>query len=374
MEKFELILNKEIDDDDYEIENINNFKKLIKPILLKKKFPINNKKKIYIFREEIKRILNRVDNRLIVIVGPCSIHNYDIAVKYAEFLKKMKDKFDKNLLIIMRTYFENPCNSKDWKGFLYDPDLNNSFDIEKGLHLIRQILLDINKLDIPCASEALDLLGPEYFSDLISLYSIGARTVESQSHRQLVSGLNTPVGFKNPINGDINIAINAINFASKTQSFLGTNENGEICCVNTNGNNELFLILRGSDNLPNYTPVDIHLSSMSLKKQNINPSNIIVDFSHGNSHKIFKKQLNVSKSICSQIKKGNHDIRGIMIKSNIIEGKQNLNNPKDLKYGISITDGCLGLKDTESILQDLNNAVICRNKNEYKDFFNNCYI
>jgi len=351
--------------------NIITIKSIITPNELIKKIKIlpDTKHFINIKRTLFCHILNGLNHKLIVIVGPCSIHNYDNAIKYAHFLKKMIEKYKEHLFIIMRVYFEKPRTTIGWKGFLYDPKLDGTNDIETGLNLARTLLLELNKMQIPCASEALDTLTPQYFGDLITYYAVGARTVESQLHRQLVSGLSTPVGFKNSTNGAIDVAINAIISSKSPHSFLGTNIDGQISIVNTSGNKNCNIILRGSNLNTNYSKTDIQNTENKMLNKKLIPS-IIVDASHGNSKKNFKNQQIVVNDICKQISDGNVNIHGVMLESNIHEGKQNIND-KPLKFGVSITDSCINIQKTDELLQKLFNAVQIRNNSINEAFLRN---
>jgi len=345
--------------------NIKTFEKLISPKDLLEDIPINNKVTKFIndSRQTIKNILNRIDNRLLIIIGPCSIHDPHAAIEYAHKLKEIADKLNDNIFIVMRTYFEKPRTTIGWKGLINDPDLNGSYNINKGLRIARNLLLEINTIGLPVAIEFLDTISPQYTSDLISWGAIGARTTECQLHRELTSGLSMPIGFKNGTNGNIKIALDAIECSSQPHNFLGIDENGKASIVQTKGNKNCHIILRGSTEKPNYYIDDIIETAFVMHKRNI-LSNIMIDCSHGNSQKNYKNQPIIIKYLSNIIKSGNENIIGLMIESNLKEGNQKLNNKKDLKYGISITDSCISFENTIECLTLLNNAIIYK-KNNY---------
>lgn len=326
---------------------IKSINKLISPNELKNSFPINNQINNFIsnVKQNIDDILDRKSNKLIVIVGPCSIHDYSSALEYAKFLKIQRDKYSDKLELVMRTYFSKPRTNIGWKGYIYDPDLNGSCDISKGLTNARKLLIEINNMGVPCCMEHVDTIIPQYFDDLICWSAIGARTSESQIHRELSSGISCAVGFKNGTSGDINIAINAIKCSNKSQIFLGCDNYGNISKIETCGNNKCHIILRGGK-IPNYTEEDVIKTTDRMINLGITP-NIMIDFSHGNSQKIHKNQLKVCENVVNQLH--NKNIIGVMIESNLIEGNQDINS-KNLIYGKSITDACINLDDTVYIL------------------------
>ena len=329
-------------------ENIDLLDPIIDCKTLETELPISQKLKFQIdkWRTELKNILSGKDNRKIAIVGPCSIHDYDSAINYAKQLSIISEQVKDKLFIIMRTYFEKPRTTIGWKGFLNDPDLNNSCDINKGIRLSRRLLIDINTLGLPVGCEFLDTISPQYFSELITWGAIGARTVESQLHRQLASGLSMPIGFKNGTSGDIKVAKDAIISANNSHVFFGIDKNNLAVRVRTKGNKYCHLILRGGKE-PNYYKHVINYISDDIK--------IIVDCSHGNSEKNYKEQETVLDYLLYQYKCNNYlNVVGFMIESNIHPGSQLLDNPNVLKYGVSITDGCIGLHDTERILMKFN--------------------
>ncbi|DBA02966.1 TPA: hypothetical protein N0F65_003154 [Lagenidium giganteum] len=311
-------------------------------------------------REAVSNILHGRDDRLVVVVGPCSIHDVKAAMDYAERLKKLADELSSDLLIIMRTYFEKPRTTIGWKGLINDPDLNQSFDINKGIRIARKLLLDVNALGLPVSLEFLDTISPQFTADLISWGAIGARTTESQLHRELTSGLSMPVGFKNGTGGDVKIAVDAAVAASTPHNFLGLNEHGLASIVMTKGNSDCHVILRGGTDGPNYEEPHINAAAAMLEKAN-QPSKVMVDCSHGNSRKQHKNQLKVAQHLAELVTKGNTNILGLMIESNIVEGNQKLgDDPSKLEYGKSITDACIDWDDTVMVLRELAAAVATR--------------
>ncbi|KAF8472809.1 putative phospho-2-dehydro-3-deoxyheptonate aldolase, tyrosine-inhibited [Kalaharituber pfeilii] len=314
-------------------------------------------------RAEATAILHGLDpnNRLLVIIGPCSIHDPKAALEYATRLKALKDKHSNELLIVMRTYLEKPRTTVGWKGLINDPDINNSFNINKGLKISRQLFVDLTAMGIPIASEMLDTISPQFLADLLSVGAIGARTTESQLHRELASGLSFPVGFKNGTDGSLDIAIDAIGAARNPHHFLSVTKPGVVAIVGTIGNEDCFVILRGGKKGPNYDPASIAGVKERLKKTGTQ-ERLMVDCSHGNSEKNYKNQPKVAKCIAEQIAGGEESIMGVMIESHINEGSQKVgvNGKAGLKYGVSITDSCIGWDDTVSVLEVLANAVKAR--------------
>lgn len=307
-------------------------------------------------RADIHKILTGADDRLLVVVGPCSIHDTKAAHEYAALLKAAKDELKRDLLIVMRVYFEKPRTTVGWKGLINDPDLNDSFDINKGLHVARQLLLDVNNLGVPAATEYLDLITPQYISDLISWGAIGARTTESQVHRELASGLSCPVGFKNATDGSIKIAIDAINAAMSPHHFLSVTKAGHSAIFSTTGNEDVHIILRGGNDQPNYEAKNVQHVAEKLEKASLRP-NIMIDFSHANCLKQHQRQLIVAEDVGEQIAGGDHRIMGVMLESHLKAGRQDVIPGKELVYGQSITDGCLSWEDTQQLLRNLANAV-----------------
>ena len=300
-------------------------------------------------RHRIEEIIRRRDKRILVVTGPCSIDNADAALDYADRLKKLQEKVEEKFLLVMRTYFEKPRTTIGWKGLVYDPDLDKTFNIEKGLRLSRKILLAMAERKLPTATEFLDPIIPQYLSDLISWAAIGARTTESQTHRQLVSGLSMPVGFKNATDGSIHIAIDAIKTAAAKHSFLGVINDGRTGVFHTKGNKNCNVILRGSSNATNYTSEYIAFTEELMRKSGLIPS-IIVDCSHGNSMRQPTNQPAVFRDIVKQLNEGASSIAGVMLESYLKTGKQSMTDRNSLTYGLSITDGCLGWKETEELI------------------------
>jgi 3-deoxy-7-phosphoheptulonate synthase len=301
-------------------------------------------------REEVKAILAGDDPRLMVVVGPCSIHNTQSALEYARKLKSLSDRVKDRLCLVMRVYFEKPRTTVGWKGLINDPHLNDTFDIGKGLKLAREILLEISELGVPAATEMLEPITPQYIADLITLASIGARTTESPTHRQLASGLSMPVGYKNGTDGSLEVAINAMQAAQAQHSFLGIDREGKTCIVNTRGNPWGHLILRGGYDGPNYSFNHLAIAREMLDKAGLSPR-FLVDCSHANSNKDYTKQSVVWNDVIRQRLGGNTDIIGMMLESNLNPGQQKLNGgPEGLKYGVSITDGCIGWDETEELI------------------------
>lgn len=312
-------------------------------------------------RNAIHDILHGNDGRLIVIVGPCSIHDVDAAKEYAGKLKPLIDKYADDLLIIMRVYFEKPRTTVGWKGLINDPDLDDSFNINKGLRVARQLLLDLNNMGVPAGTEFLDLITPQYVTDLISWGAIGARTTESQVHRELASGLSCPVGFKNGTFGTTKIAVDAIGAATRPHNFLSLTKEGNAAIFSTTGNPDCHIILRGGKE-PNYDAVSIDNVAKELEAANL-PANIMIDLSHANSKKQHDAQKDVGKDVSEQISSGDKRIVGTMIESHLIAGRQDVVADKDLVYGQSITDACLGWEDSAVLIKALANASRSRRNN-----------
>ena len=312
-------------------------------------------------RQNISDIIHGRDDRLVVVVGPCSIHDPKAAIEYAKKLKNLESSLSSELKIVMRVYFEKPRTTVGWKGLINDPNLDDSYDVNKGLREARKILLDINEIGLPAATEYLDIITPQYISDLISWGAIGARTTESQVHRELASGLSCPVGFKNSTNGSIQVAIDAIGSASQPHIFLSITKEGKSAIFNSSGNKDCHVILRGGK-IPNFESKFIKETSSILAKSG-NATSLMVDMSHGNSQKQFKKQLLVNKDIADQIASGERSIFGVMIESHLVEGNQSIGPKESLTYGQSITDACVSWEDTEIMLKLLSSAVKSRRKN-----------
>ncbi len=307
-------------------------------------------------RETIENIIHRRDKRILVVTGPCSIDNYDAALDYADRMQKLAKKVESKFYLVMRTYFEKPRTTIGWKGMVYDPDLDNTFNIGKGLRMSRKILLEMAERGIPTATEFLDPIIPQYLSDLISWAAIGARTTESQTHRQLVSGLSMPVGFKNATDGSIHIAIDAIKTASAKHSFLGVINDGRTGVFHTKGNKNCNIILRGSSTATNYGSEYIAFTEELMKKSGLQPS-IVIDCSHGNSLRNPLNQATAFRDITQQLKNGNSSIAGVMLESYLKTGKQAMKDRSEMTYGLSITDGCLGWDETEELILEQYNAL-----------------
>lgn len=337
------------------IENLNLHSQdvLITPAELKQRLPISEAARITILkgRETVRNILDRTDPRLIVVVGPCSIHDVEAAMDYARRLKALADELKDSIVIVMRVYFEKPRTTVGWKGLINDPYINGSFEIEKGLHIGRKLLLDIAELGLPTATEALDPISPQYLHDLISWSAIGARTTESQTHREMASGLSCAVGFKNGTDGSLTVAINAMQSVSSSHHFLGINDQGQVAVIRTKGNPYAHVVVRGGGGKPNYDSVSIALCEQEIRKHNMK-ENIMVDCSHENSNKNHKLQPLVLESITNQILEGNQSIMGLMMESNIGAGNQKvLEDRSQMQYGVSITDKCMDWETTAKHLR-----------------------
>ncbi|WP_159566560.1 3-deoxy-7-phosphoheptulonate synthase AroG [Budvicia diplopodorum] len=345
--------------DDVRIKEINE---LLPPVALLEKYPATETAAATVSgaREAIHNILTGEDDRLLVVIGPCSIHDTKAALEYAQRLLNIRSRFERELEIVMRVYFEKPRTTVGWKGLINDPHLDNSYQINDGLRIARKLLLDINDSGLPTAGEFLDMITPQYMADLMSWGAIGARTTESQVHRELASGLSCPVGFKNGTDGTIKVAIDAVNAASAPHCFLSVNKYGHSAIVTTRGNHDCHIILRGGK-APNYGPEDVQAVKETLNKAKL-PLNVMIDFSHANSCKQYKKQMEVCDSVCQQIAAGDAAITGVMVESHLVEGGQDLEGGKPLVYGQSVTDGCIGWDDTELLLQKLADAVKARRK------------
>ena len=335
---------------------------IISPIKLKKLIPVSDTalKTINKARIEIKEILTAGDHRLLVIVGPCSIHDKEAALDYAIRLKKLADDVSETILLVMRVYFEKPRTTVGWKGLINDPELDGSHKVNEGIELARTILLETNNLGLPCATETLDPVTPQYLADLISWSAIGARTTESQTHRELASGLSMPVGFKNGTNGELNVALNAMKSALQSHHFLGINQEGLSSVIRTSGNQNVHLVLRGGNNGPNFDSVSIKNATEALASGGL-PKSIMIDCNHANSGKDPSRQELVLRNIVLQIKDGNRSIIGTMIESNINGGNQPISNK--MKYGVSITDACLDWENTRRIILDTH-VTLKKNSNQ----------
>ena len=339
--------------------NVASQQALTAPMALRSSVPVDES--IFSFvresREVVSNILDRKDHRLMVVVGPCSIHDRDAAIDYAAKLKGLSDELDDTLYIIMRVYFEKPRTTTGWKGLINDPSLDDSFDIEAGLKLGRTLLRDLLAMGLPTATEALDPITPQYLQDLICWSAIGARTTESQTHREMASGLSSAVGFKNGTDGSLDVAINALKSVQHPHRFLGINSEGVVSIFETRGNPYGHVVLRGGSNGPNYDSVNIARCEAALAKAGL-PSNIMVDCSHANSSKDHKVQPLVSRDISNQILKGNQSIIGLMLESHLHEGRQDIPaDLRDLQYGVSVTDACMDWDTTETSLRELADSL-----------------
>jgi len=335
--------------DDLNIESVSI---LTTPEALKAKLPISEAAAATVMegRQTIRNILDGKDKRLIVVVGPCSIHDPEAALEYGRRLKALAEQVKDSLYLVMRVYFEKPRTTVGWKGLINDPHMNDSFDIEEGLHIARKLLLDLSELGLPLATEALDPNNPQYLQDLISWSAIGARTTESQTHREMSSGLSCAVGFKNGTDGSLDVAINALQSVSHPHSFLGISPNGEAAIIRTKGNRYGHVVLRGGNGKPNYDSVSVTLCEQALEKNKL-PQNIMVDCSHANSNKDPALQPLVAENVANQIVEGNKSLIGLMIESNIGWGNQPIPaNLEELKYGVSVTDACIDWDTTERSL------------------------
>ncbi|MEX9687685.1 3-deoxy-7-phosphoheptulonate synthase [Providencia rettgeri] len=335
---------------------------LITPQTLADEFPISQKvaENVTASRKRIEQILSGQDPRLLVIVGPCSIHDIDAAIEYAKKLNALREHHQDHLEIVMRTYFEKPRTVVGWKGLISDPNLDNSCQVNTGIRLARKLLIEVNQLGLATATEFLDMVTGQYIADLISWGAIGARTTESQIHREMASALSCPVGFKNGTDGNINIAIDAIRAAKAQHMFLSPDKNGQMTIYQTSGNPHGHIIMRGGKQ-PNYTAGDLAAACDKLRKFEL-PEHLVVDFSHGNCQKIHRRQLEVARDIAEQIKDGSTAISGVMAESFLVEGTQKVVSDQPLVYGQSITDPCLGWEDTEQLIEILAQAVESRFK------------
>ncbi len=332
--------------------NISDHEVLITPDSLKSDMPVSAAitEQINESRKIVRNIISKQDKRLLVVVGPCSIHDPEAAIDYAHRLKNLSLLLDKKLYIVMRSYFEKPRSTVGWKGLINDPYLDDSFKISEGLKIARKLLLEISEIGLPLATEALDPITPQYLQDLISWSAIGARTTESQTHREMASGLSCAIGFKNGTDGSLDVAINAMQSAVAPHRFLGINPSGQVSIIHTRGNPDVHVVLRGGSNGPNYEKEAVLESEQKLQGKGLNPS-IMIDCSHANSNKDHKNQSKVLDNISKQIREGNESITGVMIESNIGSGNQSIGDK--LEYGVSITDACVDWDETERMLKKL---------------------
>ena len=337
---------------------------LTPPVELHREYPLTEMatETVYTARQEAHSILHGEDDRLLVVTGPCSIHDVDAALEYAARLQHLRHELKDQLHIIMRVYFEKPRTTIGWKGLINDPDLDNSFHINKGLRMARKLLLDLNNIGMPAATEYLDLISPQYVADLVSWAAIGARTTESQGHRELASGVSCPIGFKNGTYGNLNIAVDAIGASSRPHHFLSVTKEGRTAIFATKGNDDCHVILRGGRE-PNYDADSVAAAVAALEKAKL-PPYLMVDFSHANSHKDYRRQSEVAASVAQQIAAGSKAIAGVMIESHLVEGNQKADGKKreELVYGQSITDACINWDTTDVMLRQLAEAVEARRK------------
>ena len=310
----------------------------------------------YSARDAISNVLNAQDDRLLVVVGPCSIHDPAAAREYANRLLEQKERLDEDLIVVMRVYFEKPRTTVGWKGLINDPDLDNSFRIDKGLRAARELLLDLNDQGMPAGTEFLDVFTPQYFSDLVSWGAIGARTTESQLHRELASGLSCPIGFKNGTSGSVQVAVDAVGAARHSHRFLGHSKSARAAMIRTRGNPDTHIILRGGGGATNFDAASVESASAAMKKGGLEPY-LMIDFSHANSEKVPANQMNVSTQVATQVAGGDRRIMGVMIESHLVAGRQDQKDGEALVYGQSITDGCIGWDDTVTMLDELAAAV-----------------
>ncbi|MFT5633381.1 MAG: 3-deoxy-7-phosphoheptulonate synthase [Rubritalea sp.] len=347
--------------DDVRIDKLDP---LISPAVLSYYLPISEKASevVSAARQGCEDIMKGADDRLLVVVGPCSIHDTKAAIEYAHKLKPLADKYKGDLQIVMRVYFEKPRTTVGWKGLINDPHLDGSFDINRGLRVARELLLELNEIGMPSATEFLDTISPQYVADLISYGAIGARTTESQIHRELASGLSMPVGFKNGTGGSIQIALDAIQAAQGSHHFLSVSKEGVSAIVTTTGNDACHIILRGSSQGPNFDVDSVNAVAERLKEKGL-PEQMMVDCSHGNSKKDYRNQPAVVSDLCGQIATGSKAVAAVMIESHLVEGAQKLNSDLEkMTYGQSVTDQCIGWDATEDLLAELATAVQTRRK------------
>lgn len=344
---------------------ISNIEELLPPVALLERYPVSDvaAETVAKTRQAVHNILHGKDDRLLVVIGPCSIHDPKAALEYAHKIKAMREiaKINQNLEVVMRVYFEKPRTTVGWKGLINDPYLNETYALNDGLRIARKVLSDINDLSVPAAGEFLDMITPQYMADFMSWGAIGARTTESQVHRELASGLSCAVGFKNGTNGGVKIALDAIGAAEVPHHFLSVTKFGHSAIVSTAGNPDCHIILRGGDKGTNYDEASVNKVCADIEKSGRRP-HVMIDFSHANSQKQFKRQLDVCNDVANQIANGSQFISGVMIESHLVEGRQDLEAGKTLTYGQSITDGCIGWADSENVLFQLAEAVEKRRK------------
>lgn len=333
--------------------HVNAEEVLITPQALRDEQPLSTEGRAFVqsAREVISNIIHKKDHRLLVISGPCSVHDVDAAKEYARQLKQLHEKYKDTMYIVMRVYFEKPRTTVGWKGLINDPNMDGSFDVESGLRKARELLIYLTELGLPLATEALDPISPQYLAELFSWSAIGARTTESQTHREMASGLSMPIGFKNGTNGSLGVAINALQSAASSHRFMGINRQGQVALIKTLGNPDGHVILRGGKQ-PNYDSVNVAECEKDLAKQNLEPG-IVVDCSHGNSNKDYRRQPLVAENVFNQICEGNKSIIGIMLESHLNAGNQSSDLPQEeLAYGVSVTDACIDFATTEKLIDE----------------------
>jgi len=343
-----------------QLNNLNVFEEqvLSTPVVLKKELPLSDagRANVLDYRQQLGEIMDGKDKRLLIVTGPCSIHDIDSAKAYANKLKVLHDKYADKFFIVMRVYFEKPRTTVGWKGLINDPNLDDTFDVEAGIRKARELLIWIAELGLPAGTEMLDPITPQYLAELFCWSAIGARTTESQTHREMASGLSMPVGFKNGTDGNIEVAINALNSASSQHNFLGINTEGSVALIKTKGNPHGHIILRGGKT-PNYDSVQIAMLEQRFVDENM-PSRFVIDCSHGNSEKDFKRQPLVFRNVIEQIRQGNQSIIGMMLESHLNEGNQKINKDlSQLEYGVSVTDACINWQTTEALLEESYQAL-----------------
>ena len=337
---------------------IRSIREVITPAALHAEFPMTERAAETVVRNRsgIQRIIHGDDERLLVVIGPCSIHDPVAAREYAERLCEIRRELHRDLLIVMRVYFEKPRTTIGWKGLINDPDLNGSFDINKGLRVARELLVALNDREVPAGVEFLDILTPQYLADLVSWGAIGARTTESQVHRELASGLSCPVGFKNGTDGNLEVAIDAVRAAKHPHCFLSFTQNAQSAIFATSGNADTHIILRGGKDAPNFDATSVGRAARSLREAGLD-ERLMIDFSHANSRKHHERQRDVCGDVCAQVANGQHRVAGVMIESHLEAGRQDVTNAGRLVYGQSITDACIGWHDSTEMLKELASAV-----------------
>ncbi len=340
---------------------ITQTQEVISPAALARDVPVSERaaQTVYYARQAVQKVLRGEDDRLIVVVGPCSIHDVEVARDFAGRLKPLINALSERLLIVMRVYFEKPRTTVGWKGLINDPGLDESFRINDGLHVARRLLVDLNEMGVPCGSEFLDPITPAYIAELVSWGAIGARTTESQVHRELASGLSCPIGFKNGTDGNVQIAIDAIRSAAHRHHFLGVTKDGHSAILSTAGNPDCHLILRGGNGGPNYDAASVAKAAAAMEKAGVRP-NVMVDCSHANSNKSHERQVEVAREVAGIVRGGEKRIVGVMLEANIHPGRQDLKPGVPIDYGISITDACMGWEAAEETLQALATGAVRR--------------